>query len=164
MVDEKAVLEKLNIPDFRHVSKDNVLALVSEINNADPEVALKIIEQIPELSNYLLESLGYVRDELSDILEKEHKSEQSFLDISNREIDILEAQLNDDLSFDQKLEICDRIDNIRTEIKEHHTEKRHFLIKVGELIAGTVVGLGAIIVSAIGVKQLTTGDSNSYRK
>ena len=38
---EAQVLEKLNIPDFRHLSKDNVMSFASMIQNMDPEVAKK---------------------------------------------------------------------------------------------------------------------------
>lgn len=41
---EAQVLEKLNIPDFRHLSKDNVMSFASMIQDMDPEVAKKALE------------------------------------------------------------------------------------------------------------------------
>ena len=41
MLTETQVLKKLNIPDFRHLSKDNVMSFVSMIDKMDPEVAKK---------------------------------------------------------------------------------------------------------------------------
>ena len=41
---EAQVLEKLNITDFRHLSKDNVMSFASMIQDMDPEVAKKALE------------------------------------------------------------------------------------------------------------------------
>ena len=38
---ENQVLKKLNIPDFRHLSKDNIMSFVSMIDKMNPEVAKK---------------------------------------------------------------------------------------------------------------------------
>ena len=42
MLSEAQVLKKLNIPDFRHLSKDNVMSFVSMIDKMDPEVEKKL--------------------------------------------------------------------------------------------------------------------------
>lgn len=48
---EAQVLEKLNIPDFRHLSKDNVMSFASMIQDMDPEVAKKLWSNSPTSLN-----------------------------------------------------------------------------------------------------------------
>lgn len=49
MLTETQVLKKLNIPDFRHLSKDNVMSFVSMIDKMDPEVVKKSVRAVPGL-------------------------------------------------------------------------------------------------------------------
>ena len=42
---EQQVLNKLGIPDFRHLSKNNVMQFASILNEMDPAVAVKALEQ-----------------------------------------------------------------------------------------------------------------------
>ena len=155
MLDEQAVLQKLNISDFRHLTKNNVIDLATELHNVDPEVAKKILDQFPDFTKLLGETLTDFRGQLDAILESENKSEQDFVDTSVREIDILEAQLSGDLSFDEKLEILDRIDRVREGIKEHQSEKRHFLTTLATIGAGVIVfGVcGALSVLGINIHK-----------
>ena len=50
MKTEQDVLAMLNIPDFRHITKENVLMMASSLDKMSPEVAMKVLEQIPDFS------------------------------------------------------------------------------------------------------------------
>lgn len=147
LIDEKAVLEKLNISDFRHLTKNNVIDLATELHNVEPEVAMKILEQFPEFSKVLSEVLQEYRQQLDAILQSENTSEKDFINVSNREIDILEGLLTKHLSFDEKIEILDRIDKVRQDIMDHQSEKRHFLMG---LVKAGVTAIGIIVAGALG--------------
>ena len=156
MLDEQAVLDKLKIPDFRHLTKDNVMDLVTELHEIDPEVAMKILEQFPEFAKVMTEVLVDYRQQLDQILESDNKGDKEFIDTSNHEIEMLESLLSDDLSFDQKMEIFDRVDGIREGIKEHLSEKRHFMMglaKVGLVAIGTVITAVTTIVGVTASKK-----------
>lgn len=43
---EQQVLQVLNIPDFRHLSKDTVMAFASMVSDMDPDVAKKALEHV----------------------------------------------------------------------------------------------------------------------
>ena len=43
LLSEKKVLKKLGIDDFRHMTKNKVIKLVSMLDRVDPEVAKKAI-------------------------------------------------------------------------------------------------------------------------
>ena len=48
---ETQVLNKIGKPDFRHITKEDVVSLVSMLPQMDVEVAKKVIEQFPEYAN-----------------------------------------------------------------------------------------------------------------
>ena len=54
LMSEKEVLQKLGIPDFRHLSKKTAVQFISSIPQMDPEVAKKALDQFPELANMAL--------------------------------------------------------------------------------------------------------------
>ena len=72
---EQKVLKKLNIEDFRHLTKDKVITMASMLDKMDPEVAKKALEQFPQFSNVVKEMLiGY-----KDTLEKDSLYQAVFL-------------------------------------------------------------------------------------
>ena len=166
MDEEKMILDKFGVSDFRHITKNNIMALASELHNVSPEVTKKIIDQFPELANLLNAVLSDCKLELDAVLESENKSEADFVEMSNKEIATLESLLSEDLSFEQKMEIMDRIDKIRVDIKEHHSEKRQFLM--GFVKAGAAVVMSAIIgaFGFFGIKwyKQPPDNCNNYNK
>ena len=45
---EANVLKKLDIEDFRHLTKDKVITMASMLDRMDPEVAKKALEQFQD--------------------------------------------------------------------------------------------------------------------
>ena len=64
---EVEVLKQLDIPDFRHMTKDKVINFASMLQNMDPEVAKKAIEQFPEFAKMSLEAFKEYRTVLEKI-------------------------------------------------------------------------------------------------
>lgn len=66
--DELALLRRMEIPSFRHVSKDSLVHLVKGIHTLDPQVALEVLAQVPHLakvaSEVLTDTAGAHRDTL----------------------------------------------------------------------------------------------------
>jgi hypothetical protein len=58
MMSEEKVLKKLDIVDFRHLTKDKVIKMASMLDKMDPEVAKKALEQFPEFANTTKEMHG----------------------------------------------------------------------------------------------------------
>ena len=57
LLNEKQVLKKLEIDDFRHITKDKIIKMASILDGMEPEVAKKALEQFPEFSNTAKEIL-----------------------------------------------------------------------------------------------------------
>ena len=48
LMTEKDVLAKLGVKDFRSISKENIINFASMLQEMEPEVAMKALEQVPE--------------------------------------------------------------------------------------------------------------------
>ena len=68
-LNEKRVLKKLGIDDFRHLTKDKVMEMASLLDKMDPEVAKKAIEQFPDFANTMREVFGVYKALLDKSLE-----------------------------------------------------------------------------------------------
>ena len=55
---EKQLLKQLGISDFRHITKDKLLAFTSSIDKVDPEVAKAAISQFPNFKEMVSEILN----------------------------------------------------------------------------------------------------------
>ena len=53
---EQKVLKQLKIDNFRQLSKDTIMKFASSINQMDPEVAKKALEQFPEFATVVKEA------------------------------------------------------------------------------------------------------------
>ena len=54
---EQQVLKKLDISDFRHLTKEKVIAFATMVPKMNPEVAKKALEQFPNFASTSLDVL-----------------------------------------------------------------------------------------------------------
>ena len=100
---EKQVLKKLDIPDFRHLSKDKIMTFFSMLPNMDPEVAKKALEQFPDLSAALTEMVGQYKAIVSDILAGSDGDTHLCLETCSSLIGTIKSELeNGDISQEQR--------------------------------------------------------------
>ena len=55
---ELALLRRMGVPSFRHVTKDLLVDLVDGLPTLDPEVALQVLAQVPHLAKIASEVLA----------------------------------------------------------------------------------------------------------
>lgn len=148
---EQKVLKKLNIKDFRHLTKDKVITMASMLDKMDPEVAKKALEQFPEFSNTAKEILIGYKDTLEKGLESNKESVQSYYDLCNSIIEVLKKQIDsENLSFEEKKYIIDKMLEISKMMGEKDSENKKFIVAIG--------GVGMVVVSvAIGVLASALG-------
>ena len=77
-LDEKKVLRKLGIDDFRHMTKDKVMVMASMLDKMDPEVAKKALEQFPDFSNTMKDILVEYKSTLEKSLDVNNESVRSY--------------------------------------------------------------------------------------
>lgn len=148
---EQKVLKKLNIEDFRHLTKDKVITMASMLDKMDPEVAKKALEQFPEFSNTVKEMLIGYKDTLDKGLELNRESVQSYYDSCKSIIEVLQKQLDDEnLSFEERKYIIDKMLEISKMMGEKDSENKRFIATMavtGMVAVGIVT---AVLASALG--------------
>ena len=79
----------LNIPDFRSLSKEKLIEFVSAIPYMDKDVAIKIIEQFPEFSNYAQVLVSHYQNMCDSILSNNDSSVQAVMNGYRQTLDTL---------------------------------------------------------------------------
>lgn len=148
---EQKVLKKLNIEDFRHLTKDKVITMASMLDKMDPEVAKKALEQFPKFSDTAKEMLVGYKDTLDRGLELNKESVQSYYDSCKSIIESLQKQLdNDSLLFEERKYIIDKMLEISKLMGEKDSENKKFIATMAIVGAAAVGIVTAVLASTLG--------------
>lgn len=149
VLSEKKVLRKLGIDDFRHLTKDKVIAMASILDKMDPEVAKKALDQFPEFSANMKESLAEYEALLGKAMETNTASVQNCYDVCRETIKSCQTILeNEELTFDQKETVLSRMFEVVRMMSEKDTENKKFVLA---LVAAGLVATGLIAVVSLGL-------------
>lgn len=154
LLTEKEVLEKLNIPDFRHMNKDSLIEFVSNMSEMDPQVALKALEQFPDFAKHLTE---IVKD-YTKMTERNIKSaEDNLKQVYENDKIILKSlaallEKGDYLTPEERIFILKEMEVISEREANKDSEHKKFLVQMGA-IAGTV----AVVAISVTASVLTGG-------
>ena len=151
MLTEAQVLKKLNIPDFRHLSKDNVMSFVSMIDKMDPEVAKKALEQFPDFARVSIESLNNLKDTVSKAMDDDKESANRFFDMCDTIIDAIKLAMSDgEVTFEEKKYCIDKMQEIAKMASEKDSEGKKFKWSLVANFALTTVTVVAATVTVLG--------------
>lgn len=158
---EKKVLKKLNIEDFRHLTKDKVITMASMLDRMDPEVAKKALEQFPEFAAATKEMLLEYKETLDKGLETNKESVQTYYDVCNSIVVSLQKQLEyENLSFEDRKYIIDKMLEVSRMMGEKDSENKKFITTLAVIGATAVCVATSVMASALGGKtQIETDDS-----
>ncbi|MCB5918331.1 hypothetical protein LJB56_15275 [Lachnospiraceae bacterium 210521-DFI.3.101] len=157
---ETQVLKKLDIPDFRHLTKDKVIAFATMVPKMNPEVAKKALEQFPDFASTSLEVMREYRGIIEEAMEDDRKSTQTCYDMYNRVMSALEKILNEDeLSFDEKTYILSQMKDVADEVSRKDYEKANNRIKIISIAGSVAAAVVAILGSAIGTNLVSRQSS-----
>lgn len=159
---EQKVLKKLGISDFRHLTKAKVINLASMLDNMDPEVAKKALDQFPDFSKVSKELLLEFNDTLKKGLESNDKSMQNVYNVYNSIIISLQKELeNENLSFEQKKYIIEKMNDIADKIGKKDSENKKWLTVMSFIAGAAAVGITALLASTLGANtHVESLDSN----
>ena len=154
---EAKVLKKLDITDFRHLTKDKVIKMASMLDKMDSEVAKKALEQFPEFTNTTREMLSEYKESLDKGLEFNNESVKAVYDTYNAIIVLLQKELeNENLTFGQKKYIIEQMKDVAEKVDKKDTENKRFIAGMATLativVGGTVVALTSVLGGNIQVE------------
>ena len=151
---EEKVLKKLDIPDFRYITKDKVMALATMIPKMDSEVAKKAIEQFPNFSSTSLQIMKEYKDILEQAIQENKEGTQILYDMYNHVMNCYEKVLiEDNPTFDEKMCILVRMKEIADEMQKIENEKENARLKIVGIASGVVTTIVAVLGAAIGVNM-----------
>lgn len=147
---EQQVLHQLDIPDFRHITKDKVMSFASMLQNMEPEVAKRALEQFPQFANMALEAMREYKAVLEKSLDDNSASSKQCFDIYNTVLNNLKNCVEKkDLSFEEKKYYLDKMMEIAKMAESKDTENKKFnwkIVSAGAIAVITIVGIGASIL------------------
>lgn len=158
---EMQVLKKLDIPDFRHLTKDKVIAFATMIPRMDAEVAKKALEQFPDFASTSLSVMREYRGILERAMDDDRDSTQFCYELYNRVMSSLESILQEDnLTFDEKTYILAQMKEVADEVSRKDYEKTNNRTKLIGIASGVAAGIVAILGAAVGVNLAAKQNGN----
>lgn len=149
LLSEEDVKRMLGIENFRQLDKKTTIEFISSISQMDPEVAVKALEQFPELGKIALGIAKENREALVAAFEANDKSSAAALASIDSIIAALSKELDkDELTTEERKLIIDTLSKLAAEIKDIHKSNQKFFqgnLAIFATITGAVV-LGAIAV------------------
>lgn len=156
---EKKALKKLDIPDFRHMTKDKIVEFASMLPDMDPEVAIKALEQFPEFKDMAVEIVNSLRQTVEKGFDANTHSQDQFFDFCNRTLDVLYEELQkDNLTPEQESDIRYNIMQLVQVMADKDTENKHFILQVIGKVALSLGSIALVASTLLGNKTKTKGD------
>ena len=150
---EQKILKQLDIPDFRHMTKDKIIEFTSLLPQMNPEVAKKALDQFPDFANSAVKIVDTLKNVAADSLGKSDESSKRFDKMANRVMDSLQEMLKDGpLSFDEKQYIIDQMMQLSKMVDDHDTKQKSFIFKLFGLLSTVFMAIIAVIGTTIGFK------------
>ena len=147
---EQQVLKQLGIPDFRHITKDKVMTFASMIQNMEPDVAKKALEQFPQFASMALDVMREYKTVVEKSLDANSESSKQCFEIYNTVLNALKTCVEkDDLSFEEKQYYLDKMMEIGKMAEKKDTENKKFnwsMVSAAAFVVVAVVGIGASVI------------------
>lgn len=110
---EKDMLAKLGVKDFRSISKENIINFASMLQEMEPEVAMKALEQVPEFGRVTVAALEDYKAYAEKTLGCESAETQIFMTLCDKGIQALErCAASDDVTPEERMHYADMISEI----------------------------------------------------
>ncbi|WP_417118861.1 hypothetical protein [Olsenella phocaeensis] len=150
LLSEEDVKKFIGVEDFRHVTKNQVVQLVSSLSQMDPEVAKRVIEQVPEMGKIALGMAQELKESYESSLKANEASSSDTLKQINAIIDILSEQLkNDGVTPEERIHIYDCLNSLADKSVEVHRLNQDFIKEGLRIVAGfagfALIGIGAVL-------------------
>lgn len=157
LLSEQDVLQELDVPTFRHVTKDKLMSFVAMRQRMDPETAQKALEQVPHLTQSLSEILGDYSELVKAGLASNDEHTRAYFAIAETTIEALQRELDKpELSFEERCAVMDRMLAVNEQVSGKVTEGQKF-------IAREHIIFGSVVLLCIGTLAAVLGANTSIQ-
>ncbi len=146
--EEAYVLDLLEKDNFRGISKDNVMNLVSILDKVDPEVAKALIAKMPEAIRGMVEIENFYFELLSKTVGSCNESAAACFASEDRIIETLAKEVEKDIPFEQKKYFVDQMVDAAVRKEDKDTEHRSTLVTFAKY-GGIALGAGLLFVAGM---------------
>ena len=151
-ISEQQVLHELDIPDFRHMTKDKIIAFASAMPYMEPEVAKEALHQFPNFSKLGADMVNFYKEELQFIADKDEKNTIKALELNEKILDILDRQLNRRfITPRQRNKIIDSLLEVSKNITDLDKSRKDFLLRIFKTAGQVSIGIMVIVGAALGI-------------
>lgn len=152
-ISERDVKESFGLRDWRHLTKDHFLQLASMIPDMDKDLALKILDQVPELKSLSLAALDEMAKTFDSTMGANTASMTMVHEIATERMALLRRELErDDLDPAARLRVLDEARDVHRSMDHKDTENKRFLSEEHEkqrwFVLACVTTVSVILVGA----------------
>lgn len=150
-VSEKWLLKKMDIPDWRHMSKDKITTFVSSLPYLDPEVAKAAIDQFPNFASLAKELVGTIQTNFNTVVSSNETITKESVSCIQQSLECLFKQLDrDDLSDNERLSIRTDILELNKMVVDLSKEYQKTQFKNMAMVAMGIAGVIGCAASILG--------------
>jgi hypothetical protein len=124
---EVAIRNALGIESWRNLSKDTFLRFLDSLPEVDPEVALKLIDQVPEITRLAQGALDQAAKAYDAALMSNARGQMMVHQIHLERLGILKAELRKDLTPEERMRVLDEIREVNSNALSNDTENKRFI-------------------------------------
>lgn len=152
---EQQLLNQLDIPDWRHMSKDKLIAFANNMQNLDPEVAKAAIAQFPKFSEMGVGIVDTLKASLDNVIANDKEADTKAYEINYSILNNLDKRLQKRFLFpSERKQIIDAMVQVSDNIAQMQIHEKAMVGDVFKAI-GAVAGLVVTTAGALlGVKFL----------
>ena len=144
---EEQVMEALDIPDWRHLSKKKIMEFTSILPDIDKEVANNIIAQFPEFNKTTNSIINNLKETCEKIIDKNKETQDQAVEAYMLILDSLNERLNKKfLSKKEREFIINQMIYVAGQIDKKDTEHKHFL---GNAFTGLAKASARVLIAGI---------------
>ena len=158
IISENDVLRKLDITDFRHMTKDKVVEFISLYSNMDIEVAKSAIAQFPDFANMMKEVVADYKISILTILESERKGAEGTFKIYQGILESLQNELErGNLTIEERNDIIDKMFKLKNDLDLENEKRREFFVNIAKgvgYVAMTAVACGVVVLGGRGTVSI----------
>lgn len=141
--------EALGIESWRNLSKDTFFRFLEKMPETDPEVALRLIGQIPEITTLARATLDDASKAHEVTLASNERGQEMVHQFHMEHLAILRSELDRDLTDEQRLRVWDQIREVNVNVLQSSTDHRRFLSEQFDKRLATAVAASAAILTVV---------------
>lgn len=157
---ETDILKALGMESWRNLSKDKFVQFLAMMPEMDKEVALKVISQFPEFTKFARSALEDTTKAFEGALDSNERSQTKVYEIHLERLAILKAELDKELTPDERMRVLDDIREVGESAAAKDTENKKFLAEQFTMKALSMAVTVLALLVFVGARALIQGGSN----